>query len=231
MFKNVASQKITFLVIDTATNLPKTGDAANLTAYVSIDDGAVTQLTDTSATELSSTNAPGLYTFDVAQAETNGDKLVFSGKSSTSGVRVVPLLIYTLPANFSGLSITGGVVQADAAKINGVSTASVTTVNANIGTTQPVNHTGTGASARVQSDLRMILGTAPTEGAAGRLAGAFSVQYDVATPVFTAASVNQTGDSYPRIGANGAGLTSLAPASTALSTAVWTATLAGISPI
>lgn len=227
MFKNTASQKITFLVIDTATNLPKTGDAANLTAYVSIDDGAVTQLTDTSATELSSTNAPGLYTFDVAQAETNGDKLVFSGKSSTSGVRVVPLLIYTLPANFSGLSITGGVVQADAAKINGVSTASVTTVNANIGTTQPVNHTGTDASARVQSDLRMILGTAPTEGAAGRLAGAFSVQYDVATPVFTAASVNQTGDSYPRIGANGAGLTSLAPASTALSTAVWTATLAG----
>lgn len=37
----------------------------------------------------------------------------------------------------------------------------------------------------------------------------------------------QTGDSFARIGSTGSGLTSLAPASTALSTAVWTATLAG----
>lgn len=37
----------------------------------------------------------------------------------------------------------------------------------------------------------------------------------------------QTGDSYARIGLNGAGLTSLAPASTALSTATWTGTRAG----
>ena len=37
----------------------------------------------------------------------------------------------------------------------------------------------------------------------------------------------QTGDSFARIGALGAGLTSLAPAATALSTAVWTATIAG----
>lgn len=37
----------------------------------------------------------------------------------------------------------------------------------------------------------------------------------------------QTGDSYARIGATGSGLTSLAPASTALSTAVWTSTIAG----
>lgn len=36
----------------------------------------------------------------------------------------------------------------------------------------------------------------------------------------------QTGDSYARIGATGSGLTSLAPASTALSTATWTNTLA-----
>lgn len=106
MFKNTASQKITFLVIDTATNLPKTGDAANLTAYVSIDDGTVTVLGDTSASELDATNAPGLYAFDCTQAETNGDKLVFSGKSSTSGVRVVPVLVYTLPASFTALNVT-----------------------------------------------------------------------------------------------------------------------------
>lgn len=37
----------------------------------------------------------------------------------------------------------------------------------------------------------------------------------------------QTGDSFARIGETGSGLTSLAPASTALSTAVWTSTIAG----
>jgi hypothetical protein len=37
----------------------------------------------------------------------------------------------------------------------------------------------------------------------------------------------QTGDSYARIGATGSGLTSLAPASTALSTATWTSARAG----
>lgn len=37
----------------------------------------------------------------------------------------------------------------------------------------------------------------------------------------------QTGDSYARIGATGSGLTSLAPAATALSTATWTAARAG----
>src|SRR5512146_787862 len=57
MFKNVASQKITLLAIDTSTNAPKTGDAANITAYVSKDDGAVTVLGDTTATELDATNA------------------------------------------------------------------------------------------------------------------------------------------------------------------------------
>ncbi len=101
MNKNVASQKVTFLVIDISTNAPKTGDAANLTAYVSIDDGAVTVLGDTSATELDATNAPGLYSFDLTQGETNGDKLLFSGKSSTANIRVIPLLLYTVPSGFS----------------------------------------------------------------------------------------------------------------------------------
>lgn len=98
MFKNTASQKITLLAIDTATNLPKTGDSANITAYVSKDDGAVTVLTDTTATELDATNALGLYSFDLAQAETNADKLLFSAKSSTSGIRLVPVMVYTYPA-------------------------------------------------------------------------------------------------------------------------------------
>lgn len=105
MFKNVASQKIALLAIDSATGRPKTGDAANITAYVSKDYGTVTALGDTSATQMDATNAPGWYLFDLTQAETNADQLLFSGKSSTSGVDVVGTLIATLPANFTALSI------------------------------------------------------------------------------------------------------------------------------
>ena len=49
MFKGQAT-KVALFAFDTTTNLPKTGDAANLTAYLSKDYGAVTALTDTSAT-------------------------------------------------------------------------------------------------------------------------------------------------------------------------------------
>lgn len=97
MFKNTASQKITMFAFDSATGLPKTGDAANITVYVSKDDGAVTVLGDTTATEADATNAKGDYLFDLTQTETNADKLRFTGKSSTSGIVVVPQTIYTLP--------------------------------------------------------------------------------------------------------------------------------------
>lgn len=67
------------------------------------------------------------------------------------------------------------------------------------------NGSGTGqllfASGVVQADTRQVLGTAVTEGGAGRLAAAFTKLFDIAVPVLTAASVNQTGDNYPRLGA------------------------------
>jgi hypothetical protein len=126
--KIVASQKVTLLAIDTSTNLPKTGDAANLTAYVSKDDGAVTVLGDTSATELDSTNALGLYSFDLTQGETNANKLVFSGKSSTANIRLIPLLVYTRPANFQATAIdASGIVDADAQQWLGQTIAAVDT--------------------------------------------------------------------------------------------------------
>lgn len=73
--------------------------------------------------------------------------------------------------------------------------------------------TGTGqldiTSGVVKSNLVQILATALTETVGGYLAAAFKKLFDVATPALTAASVNQTGDNYTRIGANGAGLTAL----------------------
>lgn len=60
--------------------------------------------------------------------------------------------------------------------------------------------TGTGeldiTSGIVKSALTKILGTTLTETATGYLSAAFKKLFDVATPVFTAASVNQTGDAY-----------------------------------
>lgn len=84
---------------DSTTNLPKTGDAANITAYVSKDWGTVTVLGDTSATEMDATNAKGFYLFDATQAETNAEVLMVSAKSSTANIVVIgaPAVIFTLP--------------------------------------------------------------------------------------------------------------------------------------
>jgi hypothetical protein len=105
MLKNTASQKIAVFAFDTTTGAAKTGDSANITVYVNKDWAAVTALTDTSATELSSTNAPGWYVFDLTQAETNADALHFTGKSGTANVAIVGNLVFTLPANFTTFAI------------------------------------------------------------------------------------------------------------------------------
>lgn len=107
MFKNVASQKIIVFAFDATTNVPKTGDAANISAYLSKDFGAITQLTDTSATEMDATNAAGYYLFDISQTETNADTILISGKSSTANIKIIgsPATVFTLPANFTTQSI------------------------------------------------------------------------------------------------------------------------------
>ncbi len=108
MQKNVASQSVTVLAIDTATNLPKTGDAANITLYYNGDNGGVTVFSTGSGhpSEDDATNAPGCYTISMTQGETNFNRLNITGKSSTSGIRIVPILnIQTVPAAFT---IAGG---------------------------------------------------------------------------------------------------------------------------
>ena len=101
MNRNIAGQHIVFYAFDSTTSLPKTGDAANITAYVSKDGGTVTVLADTSAAELSSTNAKGSYQFDVAQGETNANMLLFTAKSTTANVVLLPVLLFTEPENFN----------------------------------------------------------------------------------------------------------------------------------
>jgi hypothetical protein len=114
MFKNVAGQKLVVFAFDATTNLPKNGDAANITAYANLDDAGVNVLADTSATEIDATNAKGYYLFDLAQAETNANKGHYTAKSSTANVVViaVPAVVYMLPANLTALAIdSSGIVK------------------------------------------------------------------------------------------------------------------------
>lgn len=95
MRKNEAGQTIELLVIDTNSNLPKTAAAASLTFYVSVDNSAPAALAAASIAEVNATNSKGLYRSALSAAETNGNKLIFSGVSGLAGVEVVPQVIYT----------------------------------------------------------------------------------------------------------------------------------------
>lgn len=152
MFKNVAAKFMVF-AFDATTNVPKTGDAANITAYVSKDYGTVTALADTSATEMDATNAPGYYLFDGAQGETNGDCLLVSGKSSTSNIKVIgaPAAIYTRPT-------TGWLAPTVAARTLDVSAGGEAGLDwANIGSpTTPVALTGTTIAVTQKVDVDTI---------------------------------------------------------------------------
>jgi hypothetical protein len=100
MFK-AAATKVALFAFDTTTGAAKTGDAANITAYLSKDYGSVTQLGDTSATEMDATNAKGWYLFDVTGTEATADACLFTGKSSTANISVVGQMIFTTPASFT----------------------------------------------------------------------------------------------------------------------------------
>jgi len=122
MFKNVSGQTLTVFAFDATTGLPQTGDAANITAYVDKDFAGLNVLSDTSATEVDSTNAKGYYIFALTQAETNADALLFTAKSTTSNIVVlgVPAIVYTVAPNFSSLSVDSS-GRVDVIKINGTS--------------------------------------------------------------------------------------------------------------
>jgi hypothetical protein len=97
LFKNVASQKIHVYAYDSTTGAAKTGDAGNITGYVSLD-GTANAIDDTNPAEVDSTNMPGLYVFDLTQAETNCDAFALVAKSSTANIRIEPIIGFTTGA-------------------------------------------------------------------------------------------------------------------------------------
>lgn len=112
IYKNVASQKIAVYAHDTAADAPKTGDAANITAQITKDFGTPAATNDTNPTELDSADHPGIYVFDLTQAETNAEVIILSAVSGTADIQLEPLQIFTSPPSWTSLGITEGKVAA-----------------------------------------------------------------------------------------------------------------------
>jgi len=124
LYKNVASQKIPVFAWDTANDAPKTGNAAAITAQISKDGGACAATNDTNPTELDATDAPGIYIFDMLQAETNADMIVLFAKSSTADITLEPVIIYTTVT-----PIAANVTQWNGTAVASPSTAGIPEVN------------------------------------------------------------------------------------------------------
>lgn len=102
--------------------------------------------------EIDATHMPGLYRLDIpnaALAASNGQSVVIM---LSGAANMAPVLLEIELTAINNQSTGFGLVNASAntVQINGISTSSVTTVNANIGSTQPLNFIGTGASAGIQ---------------------------------------------------------------------------------
>ncbi len=179
--------------------------SAGFTVYYSIGGGVATAMTTPTVAELDGTNQPGEYSLLIDEVgmttlgATKDQSNMILSISHASIDRVSMAVVVKRDKITSGqtLTVASGAADSDVKKINGVSTSNVTTINANIGTTQPVPFTSIGGTQTPQTTVTGFIGTVVTEaGGVGRLAAAISTWGNVATPVATAASVNQTGDSY-----------------------------------
>jgi len=92
IFRNVAGQRLPVVTISKTTGLPVPGRAATLSCRYDIDAAnSFADLDDDSAVE----GEGGVCFFDLLQAETDGDLLVYITTSSDPDVVVQPWIIYT----------------------------------------------------------------------------------------------------------------------------------------
>lgn len=143
--KNVA-YRVTFPILDADGDLV-TG-ATGLDSEISKDGGTFADCTN-EATEIATSS--GVYYLDLTSTEMNADTVAIIVKTSSSGAKTTTLVMYPEEA---------GDIRVNVTQINSVSASSVTAINANVGTTQPVNFTGTGASALAKSDMVDVAGAA-----------------------------------------------------------------------
>ena len=83
---------VQYVAWDTSGNSGKTGDSANHTLRW-VKDGTSAAPSAPSITEIDSTNAPGLYKASISASEADCNIGTLCGKSSTSGVAIIPITI------------------------------------------------------------------------------------------------------------------------------------------
>ena len=107
MVKGEASGCYVFAV-DVSTQEGKTGDAANITANISLGGAANAAVTDTNPTEIGA----GIYWFDLTGAETGADTLCVAPASSTSGVILDPVVIHpvAIPPDMQDMVVAGAAI-------------------------------------------------------------------------------------------------------------------------
>lgn len=109
--------------------------------------------------------------------------------------------------------ITSGTGSGQIATITGyvglTKVATVTRPGGGTWTTTPDNTSVFQIEAVPSANMGFILFSALTESVGGYLAAGLKKLLNVVTPLFTVASVNQTGDAYAQVGVAGAGLTAL----------------------
>jgi hypothetical protein len=120
IYKNVASQKIGVFAYDSSDGSAKTGDAGNITAYISLDFAAPAQTNDVNPTELDATNAPGWYVFDLTQGETNAEVIILAAQSATADILIEQVQVVTQDA-----SISSRATQASVDALNDLDAAGV----------------------------------------------------------------------------------------------------------
>ena len=191
LYKNVASQKLSVFAWDSSAGVAKTGDAAQITATLYIDGASNGATNDTNPTEVGG----GEYVFDLTQAETNGNLITVVAASSTDYIEIYPVRARTIPGDSTALDANAKEISDDSTAADNLELIIENAKGADHKILISTDAQDLNTTLTVGSYLKGILATALTE-TGGYLAAGFKKFFNVETPVATAETVNQTGDSY-----------------------------------
>jgi len=190
---NTAGQQFHVIAFNAAGRV--SGDEANITSGLALDNGGRNPLNDLHPVEIGTT---GEYVFDLLTAETNGHKQSFSPASSTPGVNVVGVpsnVIYTenleaVASSVWGTTIAVGVTAASAlvallSRITGVLRTATEDADADTALL-----TALGALQGVNERRLTVAATESGNGVVGVRISVDGTQRVATTNVFGVASVN-----------------------------------------
>lgn len=144
-------------------------DTDTTATAISLVTMTVGTFTSSGFKEIDATNMPGWYQFCPPNAAiASGAKSCAFHLKGATNMAPLPIEVdldgQVDVTSWNGTAVsspaTAGIPDVNVKNINNVATTSVTTINANIGMTQPVNFTGTAGSALVKSDMVDIAGAA-----------------------------------------------------------------------